>query len=131
MFVPAFASEIPVDREAIEPHILDEVLHDPEAETYQFVWRAVPDNGVAVTRELAARCQELDDEFQAVRIRVGVAEATASATVERNAELEWYCETLEAEVRALRDEVAAINNTKIMRSTRRLREVYRARVLRD
>ena len=131
VFVPAFASEIPVDREAIETHVLDEVLRDPEAETYQFVWRAVPDNGVAVTRELSARCQELDDEFQAVRIRMGVAEAAASATAERNAELEWYCETLEEEVRALRDEIEAINNTKLMRHTRRLREVYRDRVLRD
>ncbi len=131
VFVPAFASEIPVDREAIETHVLDEVLRDPEAETYQFVWRAIPDNGAAVTRALATRCQELDDEFQAVRIRIGVAEATASATAERNAELEWYCETLEAEVRALRNEIVAINNTKLMRHTRRLREVYRERVLRD
>ena len=49
VFVPAFGSEIPVDRSEIEIRLLDEVLRDPEAETYQFVWRAVPDNGSTLT----------------------------------------------------------------------------------
>jgi 2-polyprenyl-3-methyl-5-hydroxy-6-metoxy-1,4-benzoquinol methylase len=131
VFVPAFESEIPVDRSAVETGVLDGVLRDPEAETYQFVWRAIPDNGVAATRELATRCQYLDDELQKARIHIGFADAAAFEVADRCLELEGQRIALESEVQALRDEIVAIENTKLMRHTRRLRAVYRERVLRQ
>jgi 2-polyprenyl-3-methyl-5-hydroxy-6-metoxy-1,4-benzoquinol methylase len=43
--VPAFETELGIDRHSVPTAVLDEVLADPEAETYQFVFAAVRDDG--------------------------------------------------------------------------------------
>ena len=62
--MPAFESELNVDRQSVPTAVLDEVLADPEAETYQFVFTAVPNNGSIQTARLSERYLELQAEHQ-------------------------------------------------------------------
>ncbi|CAM2803592.1 class I SAM-dependent methyltransferase [Skermania piniformis] len=53
--MPAFETEIKVDRRTIPTALISEIFKDPEAETYQFVFTAVRDDGIAQTSRLAAK----------------------------------------------------------------------------
>src|SRR6202011_4573954 len=59
MIVPAFTSELKLDRGDFPPAVVDLVLADPEAEVYQFVVRAVLDTGDVAVTELAATTRRL------------------------------------------------------------------------
>ena len=63
---PAFHTEQALDPEDVAPEVLATAMADPESETYQFVVRAVVDDGDVVTANLAERAlaaeAERDDE---------------------------------------------------------------------
>jgi 2-polyprenyl-3-methyl-5-hydroxy-6-metoxy-1,4-benzoquinol methylase len=73
--VPVFNSEIEVDRDAIVPEVLDMILQDPEAETYQFVIAAALDSGDVSVRELSERFVALDEELILERTKTAVLES--------------------------------------------------------
>jgi 2-polyprenyl-3-methyl-5-hydroxy-6-metoxy-1,4-benzoquinol methylase len=55
MMVDLFGTELPVSADEFSAEILERVEADPESRTYQFVVRALVDNGLDVVRKLAAR----------------------------------------------------------------------------
>lgn len=61
---PPFGTEIQVRREDVPPGVVERLLEDPDAETYQFVLTAVPDDANAITGRLRS---ELDDALSRER----------------------------------------------------------------
>lgn len=141
-----FSTETELRPEDFDPALIDELRRDPEATTYQFVVRAVPDDSTALTSQQALRLDELTTELAAERARG--AEAIAALTAERDelagrldeaqraaaeaagrarAEITRLTEDRDqaaAERDELAAEVRAIHDTKIMRATRQAREAY-------
>jgi 2-polyprenyl-3-methyl-5-hydroxy-6-metoxy-1,4-benzoquinol methylase len=72
IIMPAFTSELGLRRDSFPAAVVDAVLADPEAEVYQYVVRAVIDSGDVVVRDLAERCQRLEQELWAARTRYEV-----------------------------------------------------------
>jgi 2-polyprenyl-3-methyl-5-hydroxy-6-metoxy-1,4-benzoquinol methylase len=66
--VPAFGSELAPERD-VPGEVLDAALCDPEALTYQFVVKAVLDDGDLAVRTLAQRCLCLEEQLHATRNR--------------------------------------------------------------
>jgi 2-polyprenyl-3-methyl-5-hydroxy-6-metoxy-1,4-benzoquinol methylase len=66
--IPAFETELGVDRETVPTEVLELTLADPEAETYQFVFAAALDNGDYRLRRTADRKHELEVEVRDLRI---------------------------------------------------------------
>jgi SAM-dependent methyltransferase len=66
--VPAFETELGIDRSSVPTQVLDVILADPEAETYQFVFSAAVDNGDYRLRRLAERTSDLEREVRRLRI---------------------------------------------------------------
>ena len=67
VIMPLFQSEIGVRREEVDDRIVDQVLTDPEAETYQFVTKSVRDNGTQALAQLSDRVNELSDHVHSKR----------------------------------------------------------------
>ena len=63
--VPVFQTEIPIERTDVPQEILAEILRDPESESYQFVVRAVKDNGTQSIRLMAEQIGRLENELYA------------------------------------------------------------------
>ncbi|TSD93135.1 class I SAM-dependent methyltransferase [Skermania sp. ID1734] len=61
--VPAFYTEFQVDRNSVPQSLVEEILKDPDAETYQFVFTAVRKNGDLSTQQLAQRYTELLENY--------------------------------------------------------------------
>lgn len=128
---PLFTTELGVRAEDHSPEVVEQILEDPEALTYQFVLRAVPDDaerGIAalmerdlehqdVVRGLERRVERLERE------RAGLAER-ADAEGARADELSVRANGLEEVVRRLEAEAAVLQNTKTMRMLRRPRALY-------
>lgn len=80
--VPLFASELEVEKDSINPETLRELREDPEVETYQFVLKAVLDDGLQATAALSDRVGQLTDqvhfgEVRLARLRVELQEHLA------------------------------------------------------
>ena len=59
--MPLFQSELEIKRESVPQSTINLILEDPDAETYQFVAKAVLDNGTRTLNTLAERVNELTD----------------------------------------------------------------------
>jgi O-antigen biosynthesis protein len=70
--VPLFQSELGVRREDVSPETVDELLTDPEIETYQFVMKSVRDNGTRTLAELARRVNDLSDRVAHESVRTAL-----------------------------------------------------------
>jgi O-antigen biosynthesis protein len=108
--VPAFDSEIELDRAVINPAVVAEVLADPESETYQFVARLVVDDGDAFVASLSDRCVSLESQLHRAVTRAELAVARAS----------------EAEQRAdeAYEHLRLVHATKVMRYSNSARNLY-------
>lgn len=62
VIVPLFQTELGVVRDDFSQSTIDQILEDPEAETYQFVVKTVLDNGDHAVATLAERVTELTDQ---------------------------------------------------------------------
>jgi 2-polyprenyl-3-methyl-5-hydroxy-6-metoxy-1,4-benzoquinol methylase len=94
VITPVFNSELQIDREGVSQSVVDEVLQDPEAETYQFVFSAALENGDVALRGLAARCAELDELLILERTRSAVLDAELHELRYRVQVAEDACEDL-------------------------------------
>jgi 2-polyprenyl-3-methyl-5-hydroxy-6-metoxy-1,4-benzoquinol methylase len=143
---PAFESEVAVDRMLIDEAMLSAVLRDPEAETYQFVVRAVPLDAASAVADLAPRVLRLEDELhQAKRDRQREAESLErriEVAEQRAATAEAHAHDVESGTRdRLRDaeaaaaahadlaahssaELEAMRRTRLFRWTSTLRSLY-------
>ena len=110
--VPAFETELGVDRASVPTELLDLALADPEAETYQFVFAATADNGNYRVRHLAERNSDLEREINRLRI-------TNSALKEARADNQELRATLAREQRRL----ARIEQSVVWQLFTRVREL--------
>jgi 2-polyprenyl-3-methyl-5-hydroxy-6-metoxy-1,4-benzoquinol methylase len=106
--VPIFGSEIARPRDAFSAAVLETVMSDPEAESYQYVVRAVPDTGDAMIRDLGARCVRLETELHQIKVRH---ELELCGALDRMRDLEF--------------ELQAIKSGALMRYSAPLRRLYR------
>ena len=72
---PAFSTELDVVRERFPEDVVDQILRDPDAETYQFVFKIVLDNGDHAVTEAFDRLATREDERLHVPVQLALAEA--------------------------------------------------------
>ncbi len=108
VIIPIFSSEIGVKREDVSHKVLDEVLADPEAESYQFVMKAVRDNGTRTLDELATRVRDLSDHVHYETVRTALLrQEFKESTI---AHLEEYVEALETHVKGLEHNIEVLED---------------------
>jgi 2-polyprenyl-3-methyl-5-hydroxy-6-metoxy-1,4-benzoquinol methylase len=115
--VPLFGSEVDITRDDFQQATIDEVLEDPEAETYQFVMKSVRDNGTQALAELADRVAELTDHLgrEGVRsalLRQDLREASAAKEnlQDQVANLERHISALDGHVAGLEQTIAQLHH---------------------
>jgi 2-polyprenyl-3-methyl-5-hydroxy-6-metoxy-1,4-benzoquinol methylase len=151
---PLFQTELGVVRDEFDQHTIHQILQDPEAETYQFVVKAVLDNGDHVLTTLADRVMELNDRAhhevvrtallrEELRERDGLAQQVRDLKVrlkERDElalqvqrlqsksterdRLARQVEEVRAELRVCRQEIDALLATKTLRYLGPFRRLY-------
>lgn len=140
--VPALLSEIQFDRSAVDPYVLGQILQDPEALTYQFVFSAVRKDGDSEVTDLALRVVEMQGELDRmkektielsalldasmarealVRERKRAARATERLVRRRNRRLRRQLQTSQALLRQSRQRVRALQTSTSWKVTRPLR----------
>jgi 2-polyprenyl-3-methyl-5-hydroxy-6-metoxy-1,4-benzoquinol methylase len=133
--VPAFETELGVERSTVPDVVLNVALSDPEAETYQFVFSAIKDDGDYLTARLAEHNIELQDEMSRAVIAMRAAETSyESARLDEISKADEMREALdkirgeldgEHLLRLLAEsEIAALTQTKTFRYTNLLRRCY-------
>lgn len=68
--LPLDGTEIDVDQSDVAPAILDEMLDDPEAETYQFLFMAAPRGSSAELDPPFLPAREIQRELQSCRVKM-------------------------------------------------------------
>jgi GT2 family glycosyltransferase/2-polyprenyl-3-methyl-5-hydroxy-6-metoxy-1,4-benzoquinol methylase len=110
---PPFGTEIQVPRELVPEGVLERLLEDPDAETYQFVLSAVPDDAAGLTSRLhrnleaaMGRVEELQDHVAAIQSERAALEAQQHEREAHLAEQVRALEPLTREVERLRRRLA-------------------------
>lgn len=115
--MPAFETELDIDRAQIDTELLSSILEDPEAETYQFVFAAARDDGNHRLQRLSERQPELEHELDRLRVRY----AALRADHERSQDAEHRLRLLEAELARLRARVATVDGSIVWQLFQRTR----------
>lgn len=133
-----FDTPVPVSEAEFAPEVVDAVRADPESATYQFVLRAVPDDAEAAVGKLRAdaeamrdRIAVLADELAVTRTRAEESQARAEDAEKRAADLETRLagtveelDGVRAEFEEVRAHLDEVLDTRTMRWTHEVREVY-------
>ena len=118
-----FETELRVSAEDFDPALVEQVLADPDALTYQFVVRAVPDDAdfsvTAMREQFEARLEDAVREIAAAQDRAEQAERR----------LEEVRSAMQAELTAMHEQVVA-RNEEIERLRRTIDEMNRTAALR-
>lgn len=85
---PAFETELGVDRSRVPTAVLDHILQDPEAETYQFVFTAARDDDEGRMAELSERNEALRQERDRAVTELAVHQIRQRELADRLAHLE-------------------------------------------
>ncbi len=128
VIMPLFHSEMGVKREDINHKVLDELLEDPEVESYQFVMKSVRDNGTRTLKDLAGRVSDLsdrahDEEVRRALLRKEIRDADAVSI------LQEYVEALQGHVTGLEHNIEVLT-TALTESDQRYRSVLNSRAVR-
>jgi 2-polyprenyl-3-methyl-5-hydroxy-6-metoxy-1,4-benzoquinol methylase len=133
-YAPLFGTEVGVREDEVDPAVVEQLRADPEAETYQFVLRAVRDDALHVdiglnarAEQLEGRVRELTRELEALRGR-SRDELTAArdAAEDRAAQAERRAAEAREDAERARAELAEVYDTRIMRMSKLPRSVYGA-----
>jgi 2-polyprenyl-3-methyl-5-hydroxy-6-metoxy-1,4-benzoquinol methylase len=109
VIVPLFGSELDVKRDDVAQSIVDEILADPEAESYQFVMKSVKDNGTQATAALADRIAELTDKVAHEGVRTALLRQELQQTAAENADLREHVNNLREQVGQLETHIGALD----------------------
>ena len=115
--MPAFESELDIARDSVSSELLDELLSDPEAETYQFVLSAEVARRAVSVDGLPERNAALQDRLERTEIAYG---ALRAEHAEMTAKLERVDEEL-AELETARRTLARIEGSVTWRYFQRAR----------
>jgi O-antigen biosynthesis protein len=141
MVKPLFQTELEINRDDIDQPTINSILQDPEAETYQFVVKAVRDNGTRTLATLAERVTALTDQAQDEVVRTAFlrmelqrrdqaqkdAQKLRDELDKERLKLERAHASLHAaqlEAAELRLQIEAIMDTKAFRTLAPLRSAY-------
>ena len=97
--VPVFSTELGVDRHDVDEHVLEALLSDRDAETYQFVVKAVRDDGANSLVNLPGGLLEMADQLLEEERRYATLQREY-ATLQRAYEVHTTCELELTMVRA-------------------------------
>ena len=132
--MPLFQSELGVKRQSIDQATINSILEDPEAETYQFVVKAVQDNGTRTLATLAQRVNELSDQVHDEVVRTALLHSEMHERHTDQEEIRKLQRDLERTRSALqqaqqestqsRQQVEAILSTKTFRLLAPFRQLY-------
>lgn len=123
---PVFETEQAVPRASVANQVLETVLADPEAETYQFVFTAVPVGADAKIREMSERSLENQREAENLMVRVADLEEQVSQLQRERDRARTKVVALRSEVRSRTAEVKRLRNSRTFRYTAGLRRLYKA-----
>jgi 2-polyprenyl-3-methyl-5-hydroxy-6-metoxy-1,4-benzoquinol methylase len=130
-----FSTEVGVRAEDFDASVVEAVRADPEATTYQFVVRAVPDDATTIASQQALRLDEVERQLaELTRANEQLTRANEQLAAEREELARRIDETQRVAASELgrgaqeRDrlaaELTAIHQTKVMRATAWARRVY-------
>ncbi|HEY3087544.1 MAG TPA: methyltransferase domain-containing protein [Jatrophihabitantaceae bacterium] len=137
-----FSTEVGVRAEDFDASVVEAVRADPEATTYQFVVRAVPDDATTIASQQALRIDEVEQQLADLTGRVDdltrANEQLTRANDQLAAEREELARRIDETQRVaaselgrgaqerdrLAAELTAIHQTKVMRATAWARSVY-------
>ena len=119
-----FETELGLRPEDYPQSLVEEILEDRDATTYQFVVRAIPDDGDHGVLEMYERIQRLDRRTHDLERERDGARATVRELEAQVAELQDRAITVERRAKAAEDELAALAATKSARALRVPRAVY-------
>jgi 2-polyprenyl-3-methyl-5-hydroxy-6-metoxy-1,4-benzoquinol methylase len=119
-----FGTELAEDAKGVDPAVVEQVLEDPDARTYQFVVKAVRDDAVQIAEELPWRTEELTRRLADAQVEVARLQAEIERMAAVAAEEERQREALESRLAHLRSELDAVYSTKVMRSVKMPRAVW-------
>jgi 2-polyprenyl-3-methyl-5-hydroxy-6-metoxy-1,4-benzoquinol methylase len=108
--VPLFTSELGVKREDVSPETVDELLTDPEVETYQFVMKSVRDNGTRTLAELSRRVNDLSDHVQHESVRMALLRKELFDDTERVRSRDEYIEALQGHASGLEHNIEVLSD---------------------
>jgi 2-polyprenyl-3-methyl-5-hydroxy-6-metoxy-1,4-benzoquinol methylase len=113
--IPAFETELRIDRASVPTEMLEFALADPEAETYQFVFTAAADPGDYQLGRVAEQNLALDSELDRLRIAHGALRAEHDLVLASNERLAQQAEdyqrllaSLQADVDSRQSEVVSL-----------------------
>lgn len=107
--IPAFETEQRVDRKDVPTAVLNEILADPEAETYQFVFTAVRHDGSDQLTKLADQFLTLKAEHEALLL----AHQTKLLALRQS---RWRANRLQDERNQAQKKLAALRRSKPVRA---------------
>jgi 2-polyprenyl-3-methyl-5-hydroxy-6-metoxy-1,4-benzoquinol methylase len=96
--MPLFQTELAIERRNIPQSTINAILEDPESESYQFVVKAVRDNGTRTLATLAERITDLTDRAHDEVVRTALLHQEMDAKL-RNAEVKSHSVARESEQR--------------------------------
>ncbi|MGQ0631423.1 MAG: class I SAM-dependent methyltransferase [Sporichthyaceae bacterium] len=130
--VPAFESELRVDRKSVSTALLNEILADPEAETYQFVFTAVRNDGDGHLVELANKYDSLQADYQDLFVTRQAERARIRALQKQVRQLETKLGKVTQKRDASLRQLDALRRSRVLRYSAPARAVLRRsrRVLR-
>ncbi|MBA3743435.1 class I SAM-dependent methyltransferase [Sporichthya sp.] len=108
--IPAFETELRVNRKDVPTAVVNEVLADPESETYQFVFTAVKDDGSDQLAKLADQYVTLKAEHEALAF-AHKAEKQAHRETQRRAN------RLQKQVTLAQRDLTKLRRSKVVRYT--------------
>lgn len=135
---PLFQTELEIKRQDVAQSTINSILEDPESETYQFVVKAVQDNGTRTLSTLADRVNELADRAHDEVVRTALLRKEMAEQERMRLDLQRELDRSKRELqRALdelhsarheceiyRHETQAILNTKTFRLLSPVRRLY-------
>jgi O-antigen biosynthesis protein len=136
-YAPLFGTEVGVRPDEVDEAVVERLRQDEEAQTYQFVLRAVRDDAVHADLALTQRAEKLEQQVHDLATQLGEAHQAmaASAASEHTTRAAAAEEIRRAEAAAadartraarLETELAAVYETKVMRAARVPRALYEA-----
>ena len=138
--VPLFnAPEFDVKPEDVDPQVVEMLRHDPNAETYQFVVKAIPDGGDESLRQAMVRLRLLEDDVPQRNLQLAAVQAERDTSHARAMDAEnalmavqadrdaWHARAMDAEsaLMAAKAELHGITDSRSLRWTEPARRIAR------
>jgi SAM-dependent methyltransferase len=125
---PAFTTNLDVVPETHPAELVERLLQEPDAETYQFVAKLVPDDADAARNEAMDRLAVLEDQLLVAEIRLATCNAERDRALRTSPaqDRQESIEVLRGELEAERSHVQALLDSKTFRMTAPLRQLYAA-----